>query len=138
MKTEKTRLMIVDDDVGLTLLMKMNLELEGNFEIEVENHSPSATGTAHRFQPDLIVLDYKMPEMNGGEVLACLEADPDLQAVPVIMVSASLSPDGFDRDGIPLWEGHPVLPKPVDLSQLTSTAETILTREKFDHQKIAV
>jgi len=57
----------------------------------------AALAVASREKPDIILLDYTMPVMDGFEVLARLRADPDLKATPVIMLTAEAGRDTVIR-----------------------------------------
>ena len=48
-------------------------------------------------RPDVILLDLNLPDMSGEEILRQLKADPDLQATPVIMISADAVGDKIDE-----------------------------------------
>ena len=69
-------------------MMKLVLEQTGIYEVFCENNARQAIATAHTFQPDLILLDVVMPEMDGGDVAALLQADPVLKSVPIVFLTA--------------------------------------------------
>ena len=54
MKKKKTKLLVIDDEVHLTRMVKINLEGTGRFEVLEENHGSRGLATAHAFKPDLI------------------------------------------------------------------------------------
>ena len=87
------RILLIDDEPHLTALVRQALEATGHYEIKEENHSLRALHAARHFQPDLILLDVLMPELDGREVAREMQADPALQDVPIIFVT-SLSADG--------------------------------------------
>ena len=80
----KARILLVDDEAGISLSMKINLERTGRYEVRTENRAPNALATARLFRPDIIIMDLMMPEMEGGEVANQMAADPDLTAVPIV------------------------------------------------------
>ena len=69
----RKRILVVDDETSITRLLKMNLELIGNFEVREENSGAHAIEAAREFKPDLILLDVMMTDMDGGEVAAALK-----------------------------------------------------------------
>lgn len=86
-KTARARVLIVDD-VNENLHALMNI-LRDDYAIMVANNGAKALELAQRKpQPDLILLDIKMPGMDGYSVLARLNANPDTAAIPVIFVTA--------------------------------------------------
>ncbi len=115
---DKKRILIIDDDVALTQMVKINLEDTGNYEVLVQNRSNRAMITAREFNPDLILLDYIMPEMDGGDISAELHSDSLLQNVPVIMVTALVSNGEMNGDGFVQRGGHVMVAKPIKFEKL--------------------
>ena len=76
MKTEKKRILVVDDQVQNTRLLKLYLEQTNDYVVREENDAKRALSAAEEFQPHLILLDVLMPGMNGGELAARFEANP--------------------------------------------------------------
>ena len=108
----KKRILMIDDDVALTQLVKFTFEATGDYEVCIENSALRGVETARRFEPHIILLDYIMPEMDGGELSMRLHDDPLLRRVPVIMVTAIVS----SRDatnGLVERAGHLMMAKPV-------------------------
>ena len=117
------KLLLVDDDIGLTKLVKMNLDATGQYEVKVENQSKSALTTARSFKPDIIVLDYIMPDKDGGDVMNEFRDDPVVKDIPVIMLTALVTGNDTEGDGILESGGQKMLPKPVDLDVLLRCIE---------------
>ncbi|MCX6899719.1 MAG: response regulator [Verrucomicrobia bacterium] len=88
---EKKRILLVDDDIAFTRMMKLNLERNGTFDIHVENSGSRAVATAKEFKPQLILLDVIMPEVDGGDVAAMLKDDPTVKDIPVVFITALVS-----------------------------------------------
>src|ERR1700745_969324 len=85
---EKRRILIVDNDRDATHLVKVLLERTGHYLVLEENDATKAHPSARSFRPDLILLDIVMPETDGGEVAARIQADPELQNTPIIFLTA--------------------------------------------------
>lgn len=64
------RILMIDDEVAFTNLVKVNLERTGRYEVRVENRPLCALAAALEFKPDAILLDVVMPELDGGQILA--------------------------------------------------------------------
>jgi CheY-like chemotaxis protein len=59
------------------------------YELICENKAAHALATARACQPDLILLDVVMPEMDGGDVAAQIQADPALKHIPIVFLTAT-------------------------------------------------
>jgi len=121
----KRRILVVDDEVGFTHLLKLNLDKDGRYEVRIENQGAKAVETAREFLPDLILLDIIMPEKDGGEVLAELQQEPSLKNVRVLFLTATVSIKGVEeRNGT--IRGMPFVAKPVEPKKLIKRIEEIL------------
>lgn len=119
----KKRILIIDDDVSLTQLVKFNLEATGDYEVRIENVSSHAIETALQFHPNLILLDYIMPGMDGGDVSLKLHDDPVLRRVPIIMVTALVSNREAAEDGTVQRSGYLMVAKPIKFEKLKHCIE---------------
>src|SRR4030095_1832691 len=80
------RILIVDNASNTTHMMKVLLERSGHFLVLEENDATEAHQSAWNFRPDLILLDVVMPETDGDEVAARVDADPQLHNTPIIFL----------------------------------------------------
>ncbi|MDF1814596.1 MAG: response regulator [Verrucomicrobiales bacterium] len=117
------KVLAIDDEVGFTRLVKMNLERDGEFEVCVENDSNNALSTALEFLPDVILLDIVMPGMDGGDVATLFKNTPELKDIPIIMMTALMSPHESGEAGYKDSPSGIVLPKPVNLETLKKCLE---------------
>ena len=104
---EKRRILIVDDDRDSSHLIKILLEKVGHYLVLEENDALKAHQSARNFGPDLILLDIMMPQRDGGDIAAQIEADPGLQRTPIIFLTALVT-KAEAKAGL-LIQGHPVL-----------------------------
>jgi len=118
---EKRRILIVDNDRDSTHLVKILLEKTGRYSVLEENDATKAHLSARNFRPDLILLDVVMPETDGGEVAAQIEADPDLQRTPIIFLTALVTKAEASA-GLRI-QGHRFLAKPVNIPELITGIE---------------
>ena len=123
---EKRRILIVDDDRESTHLVKILLERTGGYLVLEENDAARAYHSARDFRPDVILLDIMMPETDGGEVAAQIEADPELQGTPVIFLTALVTENEI-KAGLRI-EGHQSLAKPINIPDLINRIEESLPR----------
>ena len=117
----KRRILIVDNDRDATHLVKILLEKTGRYSVLEENDATKAHQSAQNFRPDLILLDIVMPETDGGEVAAQIQADPELQRTPVIFLTALVT-NSEAKTGLRI-QGHPFLAKPINIPELINGIE---------------
>jgi len=79
---------ILEDDPRAALLLRRILQTRGKYRILEAPDGRTGLEMIHREQPDLILLDLMMPDMDGFAVLEALKADPDVSKVPVIVITA--------------------------------------------------
>jgi CheY-like chemotaxis protein len=121
------RILVVDDEPGVTRNLKLNLESGGGYEVLGENHATNELSAARIFRPDLILLDVMMPGMDGGEVALRLRADPLLRDTPILFLTAIVSNEETDGHEM-LSGGDTFLAKPVDIGELKKTLEQYIRR----------
>lgn len=81
------RVLVVDDVATNRLLLRAKLSA-AYYDVVVAEDGPRALELARSEQPDMVMLDVMMPEMDGFTVCARLKADPETAHIPVIMVTA--------------------------------------------------
>lgn len=81
------KILIADDDPILVEILKFRLEGAGH-TVDVARDGEEALEAIRDVRPDLVVLDSMMPVVTGPEVLAKLKSDPDLNFIPVVMLTA--------------------------------------------------
>ena len=121
----KKRILVVDDEVALTRMVKLNLEQTGNYEVRTENQGSMAIAAAREFKPDLIMLDVMMPDMTGDEVAAQLKEDPELEHIKYIFMTAIVTKDETGATGSTIG-GNVFLAKPVKTDELVAAIEKAL------------
>ena len=84
---EKKRVLVVDDDEDLVRILSVNLMAEG-MDVSTAFDGTTAVMRAHKDQPDLIILDIKMPAGDGFSVVEKLRISTKTFAIPIIFLSA--------------------------------------------------
>ena len=87
MNHRQRHLLVADDEPDIRFLLRRMLD-RGGYRISEAANGEEVLALGHSERPDLIVLDLKMPVMDGFECLERLKADPDLRTVPVVVVTA--------------------------------------------------
>jgi CheY-like chemotaxis protein len=121
MVEKKRRILIVDNDHDSTHLVKILLEKTGRYSVLEENNATKAHQSAQNFRPDLILLDIVMPETDGGDVAAQIQADPELQNTPIIFLTALVTRSEA-KAGLRI-QGHSFLAKPISIPELINGIE---------------
>src|ERR1700747_2307589 len=106
----KSRVLIVDDNSRFARCARRFLEHPGNYFACAVSDPRRALETARSFKPDLVVVDLIMPQEDGLEVAAQLEADWALHGVPIVFVTTLITPEEA-RDGR-RSNGHRIVAKP--------------------------
>ena len=119
MKTEKKRILVVDDRASSTRLVRLYLERTNDYVVREENDAKAALSAAEEFQPHLIFLDILMPSMGGGELAARFRANPKLQAVPIVFLTGAVTKGEVEASDGRIG-GWPFLAKPIVLSELVA------------------
>ncbi len=83
----KSHILIVEDEPPLIEVVRYNLEKEG-YQVSVAEDGKRALNKVRESIPDLIILDWMLPELSGIEVCRQLREDPDSKDIPVIMLTA--------------------------------------------------
>jgi len=81
------RVLFVDDDEVVQHLVQLSLERIGGLTVELVNDAARAIEAGLRFKPDMIVLDWFMPGMDGTTLFTKLREVPELAAVPVVFLT---------------------------------------------------
>ena len=84
-----TKILIIDNEPSLRKIIQTNLTASG-YSASVAENGEEGLKLAKSIQPDLILLDIKMPGMSGWDMLTALRADPKLKQTPVIIMTAFL------------------------------------------------
>jgi CheY-like chemotaxis protein len=130
-RKERRRILIVDNDLNTTRLVKVLLEKTAHYLVVEENDASKAHHNARNFRPDLILIDVVMPETDGGEVAAQIEADPELCNTPIVFLTAFVT-RAEAKSGLSI-QGHPVLAKPVSIPELINAIEQYLPVRVASH-----
>ena len=126
----KKKILVVDDEISFTRLLKLNLEQTNSYEVQVENWPEDAVSSAQAFQPDLVLLDVLMPRMFGGEVAAKFQEDDGLKETPIVFLTAAVSKSRV-REHSGTISGYPFLAKPVSVEEVVAQIEKGLNQPRM-------
>jgi CheY-like chemotaxis protein len=115
----KSRILIVDDEPGLVRVMSLMLTNLQRYEVHSVTDATHALETAVKFKPDLILLDWIMPKLSGGDVAQQIRAHPRVCDIPILFLSAII----VKRDTPGELAGCPAIGKPVGVHELVEAIE---------------
>lgn len=94
---ERNRILIVDDDRAIIQLIAAGLEKDGRFEVQSAETGFDAGLLTESFRPDLIILDYMLPDIDGAAVCRRLRARESSRAVKILCISATADAKAVDE-----------------------------------------
>ncbi len=127
-RSTQSKILLVDDEEDILDMIGFNLEEEG-YEVETAKDGREALQKAKRFQPDLVLLDVMMPEMDGMETCTEMRKDEELKE----MLIAFLTARGEDYSQIAGFEAgaDDYIAKPIKPKVLSSRVKALLRRPQF-------
>ena len=81
-----TKIAIIEDDATINQMYRMKFEADG-FDVRIANNGKIGVELVASFEPDVILLDLQMPEMNGAEALKHIRALDSSKTTPVIVLT---------------------------------------------------
>jgi len=123
----KKKILVVDDEVSITRLLKLNLEQTGNYEVFEVNQGARALQMAQAFKPDLVILDVMMPDMDGSEIAASFKQDPGLKKTPVVFLTAAIKKEELGGAEGKIG-GRTYIAKPLNVQGVISVIERSLSQ----------
>jgi signal transduction histidine kinase/DNA-binding response OmpR family regulator len=126
---ERTKVLIVEDDKLLAEALRLALENYG-FTAVVEHDGLKAVDVVRDERPGLILLDIKLPGMDGHTILRKLKATPDTREIPVIVITGSVSDVETKRQQVMEVGAAQFLTKPIQISDLVAEIQHALADER--------
>ncbi|HEQ60627.1 MAG TPA: response regulator [Firmicutes bacterium] len=126
--TTGEHILVVDDDPSLSNMVR-DLLSDAGYDAAVVSNGPDCLDHCHRRLPDLILLDIRMPGMDGYEVCRALKHDPRTAAIPIVLLSALTETEHKIR-GFSLGV-FDYLTKPFSNEELLARIGNILGRQRL-------
>ncbi len=120
----KKKVLLIDDDKDLCEVTKALLHQTMKYQVLTAQTGAAGIQLAKKHRPDVILLDIRMPGMDGGRVAENLGDDTLTSSIPIIFLTGLIRQDEVDSQGGYI-AGHPFLAKPFDLKKLTEIIETV-------------
>ena len=119
-----TILIVEDNDKNMKLARDI-LQAKGYATLEAVN-GEDGVRLALAHQPDLVLMDIQLPDINGIEAFARIRANPDTKAIPVVAFTASVTP--IDRNRITDAGFDEFIGKPINLKEFLATVKRVIER----------
>ena len=92
-----TKICYVEDDEDIQRIARMSLERIGKMTVEIVGDPTAAIAAMTAFGPDLVLLDWMMPGMDGPTLFRAMKQRPETSALPVVFITAKASPAELDE-----------------------------------------
>ena len=129
-------ILIIDDEIHIVELLKFNLENNG-YKVDYSYDGFDGYLKTKEFQPDLILLDWMLPNISGIDLLKKIRSDETLEQIPVIMLTAkNMEEDKLEglEDG-----ADDYITKPFSVKEVLARITSVLRRYKYtSNEKIEV
>ncbi len=125
MSPMKPRILIVEDEVALVAMLRYNLEKEG-YQVDEATDGQEALIKVAEEKPDLVLLDWMLPQLSGIEVCRQLRRHPETRNLPIIMLTAR----GEETDRVRGLDAgaDDYIAKPFSPSELMARMRAVLRR----------
>ncbi|MEK6642844.1 MAG: response regulator [Planctomycetota bacterium] len=116
LESGKKRVLIVDDDAAIVEMLTDLLSRDGRFEVRSASNGFDAGAATKEFRPDVLLLDFMLPDINGNIVCQRIRSDPELSHTKIIMVSGAVSPTEIEN--LKAAGADEFIKKPFDIAKL--------------------
>lgn len=120
----KKKVLVVDDDPQIVELFKDIFGSDGRYELATATTGYEAGLMTTDFKPDLMILDYMLPDINGNMVCKTVRKNPRLQAMKVLIVSGVVNRE--EIDDLLTSGADDFIKKPFDLEELMARVESLI------------
>ncbi len=120
----KKKILVIDDEKNLCTLLKSNLENTGEYEVATANSGEEGLRKAEETDYDLVITDFKMPGLNGRQVLNALK---DMRPNSPVVLCSVYHDDPSTVTALDIAKADGIITKPFEHKQLYNTIKKILT-----------
>ncbi len=127
------KVLVIDDNPTIVELIKYAVNLQGSYQVITAYDGVQGLERVYAEQPDCVIIDVKMPRMDGYQLVRCLRGDPRTANTPLIILSA-MSRNEDQMTGL-LSGVDEYLTKPFKPSALTAAIEHVLRLTPAERQQ---
>jgi CheY-like chemotaxis protein len=124
---DKKRILVIDDEEDICIYSKSILEKTKRFQVLFATKAAEGINLAKTAQPNLIILDVFMPDMDGGDVANYLSNDKSTAHIPILFLTALATKADVEESAGNI-AGRQFLAKPVTASELINRIDSILNK----------
>ena len=124
MGSGKRKVLIVDDDAEIVELLVEVLERDGRFEVKTASSGYEAGMATEQFRPELILLDYMLPDVNGNVVCQTIRRNPEFEDIKIIIVSGVVKQEEISQ--LLKSGAEDFIRKPFNIAELADKITTAL------------
>ena len=125
----KKKVLVVDDEQDIVEILSYNLSKQ-NLEVQHAYSGNECIRVARKFLPDLIIMDIRMPDVNGIEACRILKHDDELKNIPVLFLTADT--DAYTAMSAMTAGGNHYVTKPIPISTLTDMIKNMIDGEQLN------
>jgi CheY-like chemotaxis protein len=118
----------IEDDPANMRLMRVILHQRPSLRLVTAETGRLGLAMAREHRPDVILLDLRLPDISGEDVLAALRQDPELRLTPVLVVSAHAHADTIAR--VLAAGAQAYITKPIDIADLLAQLDATLLKSR--------
>ena len=107
----KRSILVVDDDIDASQMVKMILEKTGHYAVNVCNRGSEALKIIQATQPELVLLDIMMPDADGTDIATRIQKDKSLALTRIVFMTSLVSQKEVSNNAV--IGGHPFISKPI-------------------------
>lgn len=123
----KIKILIVDDEQEIVDLMVDVFNRDGRFEVRTATSGYDAGLVTQQFMPDVIILDYMLPDVNGNIVCQTIKRNPHFAGIRIIIVSGVVNQD--EIEGLLRAGAADFMKKPFDIARLVERIVELVSTE---------
>ena len=120
------KILAVDDEPTILKMLETRLKAEG-YEVFTAHSGEEGLQQCKSLKPDAVILDIMMPDMDGNEVAAHMQEDPNLKNIPIIFLTAVVKPQEIPKSR--KIGGHYFLSKAFKREELVGILKKMLSEE---------
>ena len=124
LESGRKKVLVVDDDPEIVELLVDVLTRDGRFEVKTASSGYDAGILTEQLHPELILLDYMLPDVNGNIVCQTIRKNPEFENVKIIIISGVIKRDEIDQ--LLKSGAEDFIQKPFDVTELTDRITAVL------------